>query len=368
MTSTTTMGAVVVLTLALMVITEVTGVQIYEQQQREEVVDLQRQHHQQDDNRDERRLFNSSGFCNTKNYTNMPEKGVCLSYFSCLAKGGVRKGSCWLGFGTCCVFERTCGQCSNATVTYFTDRHPYSTMLDSCGITIHKAYNVCQLRLDMIKLDLSEPNVEGVCVDQYLQVTGADTQIFTICGSNSGQHLIVPARTSFRPITISIINNNDATVNANSRWNIKVEQLSCNSSDLGTRGTRHLQARYSICVKPWSHCGLSWTPSIDQPSFTITDIYDSSFPLPGFQYDSLCATNYNNTFTDYLMIPGGSIFTPSSTTGIPASIFCGLKFPPEVRASGYQVIFITNDQEAVDNDADNRGFHLIYQEQTNCEC
>ncbi|KAK4310986.1 hypothetical protein Pmani_017480 [Petrolisthes manimaculis] len=263
--------------------------------------------------------------------TGVTETGVCLPYFTCLAVGAVHKGHCRLGLGHCCVFEKTCGQQSKSKVTYFTDSRANATSLSSCSVIIHKAHNICQLRLSMVELELSEPNAEGVCVDQYLQITGGDKQMFRICGTNTGQH-----------------------------W------------------TRHLQETYTICVKPGLNpCGLSWTPSSDIPSFTITDQYlANSPPVGGGSIDAACGSQLpgnNGVFTDYLMIPGGQVYTTGSTISTPGSIFCAITFPDEVRefyllppAPGYQITFVANNQEAADGDVDNRGFHLLYREHTNC--
>ncbi|KAK3888259.1 hypothetical protein Pcinc_007677 [Petrolisthes cinctipes] len=290
--------------------------------------------------------------------TGVTETGVCLPYFTCLAVGAVHKGHCRLGLGHCCVFEKTCGQNSKSKVTYFTDARVNATSLSNCAVVINKAHNICQLRLSMIELELSEPNYEGVCDNQYLQVIGADKQMFHICGTNTGQHSPVGCDQYYLQSTGSVKSFNYATTPSsalipNTVW----------------PGTRHLQETYTICVKPGlNHCGLSWTPSSDQPSFTITDQYFSNETLPGGGVvDSLCGRGVNGTFTDYLMIPGGQVYTTTtSTISTPGSVFCGIQFPPEVRAPGYQITFVANNQEASNNDADNRGFHLLYREHTNC--
>ena len=49
--------------------------------------------------------------------------------------------------------------------------------------------NVCQLRLDFITFEIGQPNAEGVCEGDFMEVLDTkSTTPLKICGINTGQH------------------------------------------------------------------------------------------------------------------------------------------------------------------------------------
>ncbi|XP_071553098.1 uncharacterized protein [Panulirus ornatus] len=313
--------------------------------------------------------------------------GTCLPYFQCAkVSGGDVDGKCSYGLGECCVFERTCGASSPASLTYFTSRSKDATVVGTCALTITKGNNICQLRLYMKELELSEPNADGVCVKQYLEVQGISGGAPRICGTNSGQHLYVDVRADTGPYKVGVVNMDN---NPLSSWDIEVQQVPCDSDERlaptgcsqyytgvsghvksfnyatqpttqlqanGDPGSRHLQETYTICVRQEpGYCSLKWTPAPgDAYAFTLTGnlIANPNIPLPIFNVatDQLCP------FTDYLVITDGRIPLETGTT----SVFCGSLFPESVTSDSFRATVVANDQEFADDDLDNRGFHLQY--------
>ena len=84
--------------------------------------------------------------------------------------------------------------------------------------------NICQVRLEIENLQLADPDANGKCVEEYLQVrecgflmpcylflqiqvtggVGNSGKIPVICGTNNGQHIIYTAIPNF-PARLSIV-------------------------------------------------------------------------------------------------------------------------------------------------------------------
>lgn len=314
--------------------------------------------------------------------------GVCLPYFYCGKYEGTVEGKCTLGLGECCVYQKSCGSSSFAVTTHFLSTDAAATGKGECAVSLSKASDVCQLRLDLKTAELAPPDAEGVCQDQFLQVEGVSGVSPKICGTNSGQEIYLDVRADDGPFEVKVTNNVDSP---DSEWDIEVEQIGCTSPDLapagclqyikgktgeiqsfnyedkpteakqpsGNTGTRHLQENYSICVRQeQGYCSIKWAAAMGEThAFTLTG---DVVTFPGF-----FASNINGgcPFTDHLVIAGSKVVAGGGET--PASIFCGSKFPDEVVSESFRVDVVTNGQEADDSDLDNRGFHLEY-EQVKC--
>lgn len=77
------------------------------------------------------------------------------------------------------------------------------------------------MRLDFLALSLAQPDGNGYCVTDSVQVVGGASTVPIICGENSGQHMYVYFNGDS---DIKII------VSANSigrSWSIKVAQIGC---------------------------------------------------------------------------------------------------------------------------------------------
>ncbi|KAK3888258.1 hypothetical protein Pcinc_007676 [Petrolisthes cinctipes] len=312
-------------------------------------------------------------------------EGTCLPYFLCNNLQGTVDGTCSAGFGQCCLFERSCGDGSDTLLSYFTNVDANANTVTSCDLSVTKIQNVCQLRLEMPLMTLAEPDSEGECVDQYLEVTGGQGgNSIKICGDNAGQHLVVNVKDAEGPFIVSVVNT---VVTPSSTWRIKITQISCDSPDLAPvgcdqyyleptgsvksfnyvnkestatldtpdgikPGARHLQGSYTVCAKVETEsCGLTWSSSPDDYSFTIT-----GNPTLAPQFNIQINEDCLSPATDYLLFSVGE----STESEEPIILVCGTRFPPDVSSSSDRFKVIANSVEAGDNDLDNRGFHLSY--------
>lgn len=97
--------------------------------------------------------------------------------------------------------------------------------------------NVCQLRVDLLDFALAPPNGDGICNTDVISITGSASSLPSLCGENSGQHLIVDFA-GRNPITITIKTTSSYTFGRH--WNIRVAQINCDSEYRGKRLLYHL--------------------------------------------------------------------------------------------------------------------------------
>merc|ERR1719495_702953 len=174
--------------------------------------------------------------------------GSCYTASECAAKGGSSSGSCASSFGVCCVFEKSCGGGSiSENCTYFT-----SAALNkggSCGLTICKSdADVCQLRLDFETFVLNNPVTStAITITTTLnanRIGSCDTDSFgvtvpggksppQICGTNTGQHMYIPASDQCNVLNANIGSSSTATTSA---FTIKVTQIECSSKTKAPNG------------------------------------------------------------------------------------------------------------------------------------
>ncbi|XP_063868086.1 uncharacterized protein LOC135104486 [Scylla paramamosain] len=340
--------------------------------------------------RDERILFASNPLvCDG----DAERQGACLPYFRCDSYGGVVEGTCRV-VGQCCVVERSCGQTSEARITYFTSKQ-YMISDTTCSVTISPsssiaASDICQLHVTLEKMTLTEPNPDGKCDEQYLEVRGGKENSFKVCGIGNNQTLVVDVEGMEGPFKVSVTTLKE---NLNSDWQVKVVQVPCNSDDLAPNGchhyvtgitgevksfnydtkessrkhdndmpgSRHLQESYTICVRAEEgYCGVKWTspsgPTEDKYTFTLTGNLAPGVidPVFGSSLNEDCA------FTDYLLITDANIVDEEETV----AVLCGSLFPsPGLYSKSFKVRVVANDQEFDEEDIDNRGFHLAYEQQ-----
>ncbi|XP_069702658.1 uncharacterized protein [Periplaneta americana] len=178
--------------------------------------------------------------------------GTCYSRKECASLSGLASGSCARNWGTCCVIQRTCGSTSNLNCTYFSNPgYPgLYTGNGRCSISITKCNsNICQLRIDLLDFTVGQPDANGNCLDDYLEITGGASSVPRICGENTGQHVYVDFPADNNPIQITVRTN--PAVTANRKWNIRINQIECTSPERG--GPLVI---YDFLTGK-SHCGIS---------------------------------------------------------------------------------------------------------------
>lgn len=305
------------------------------------------------------------------------EEGVCLRAADCLLYGGVSHGSCGGVFGTCCLFERQCGQISDAYMTYFTNpRYPEPTIgFGECKLTIAPMnQHICQYRIDFDKLTLAGPDSSSDCVTDTLSITGGSL-VPRLCGSLDGQHVYLDTKPGGGPIEISI----DTTKGGpqSREWKMRITQVPCDSPKRvpagclqfynGTSGvirsfnfarelpknytTRQLKDHhYGICVNSLvGYCELTWSPTRMPYPFTLGGDPRLREALYGIR----------NCTSDYITIPGGS-FTAASGRSVAVERFCGARFPAKVRTKTNPYMLYVHVDDTEKDDSRNAGFSLDF--------
>jgi len=171
----------------------------------------------------------TNDFCLGENTYN----GTCLTATECSAKtGSVASGSCAQGFGVCCtVFISTCGQTTSLNNTYWqnADYPDTSTTAGQCALYVAKmSSQICQLRLDFIKLVIADPdqsaNTATQCLVDIFTVSGASNNVPAICGTATDQHMYIDVSPATNQVTLSMLLSGTATSRS---WLINVAQIPC---------------------------------------------------------------------------------------------------------------------------------------------
>nr|XP_053656107.1 uncharacterized protein LOC128704914 [Cherax quadricarinatus] len=187
--------------------------------------------------------------CVTTDTTNT--LGTCMSSYQCTTSGGVSKGTCVKGLAVCCLITRTCKATSSLNNTHFVNPSASNTELGACTLTInHMNDNICQMRLDFISLELSQPDTNGNCATDFLAVTGGVSDVPMICGSNSGQHIYYDVDPKGGPVKVTI-DRLIISLKTNT-WNIKITQIACNSRYRGEASSACI--RFSRLLKCPNSC------------------------------------------------------------------------------------------------------------------
>ncbi|KAK4320531.1 hypothetical protein Pmani_007689 [Petrolisthes manimaculis] len=235
--------------------------------------------------------------------------GTCLTSSDCKNRGGLSSGTCANGLGVCCVITRSCNSGTSLNNTYFTQPAATSNALGACTLTVNRMNtNICQVRLDFINLELSQPDYDGVCQDDFLTITGGVSPAPMLCGLNTGQHIYYDLDPNGGVVKVTVDRAISASLTRS--WTIKVSQITCDSkfrapvgclqyftdttntvnsfnfanTDVFINGTRQLaNMDYGVCIKRAdNYCGISWEANYDlgRFGFTVTDVPEAtSYPL-----------------------------------------------------------------------------------------
>merc|ERR1712180_144852 len=202
--------------------------------------------------------------------------GTCYTRSECTSKGGTASGSCASSFGVCCIFEVSCGDTTLAeNNTYFTSTD--ISKGSNCKMTVCKcSTDVCQLRLDFETFVLNVPitnaaetsNVQGnianagaftqggTChVDTFGVSSPGSTTIPTVCGTNTGEHMYVPASDQCNVLSANIGSTSTST---SSSFSIKITQIPCSSPVLPPKGClQYFYGSPSGTVTSYNYAGTS---------------------------------------------------------------------------------------------------------------
>nr|XP_019546318.2 uncharacterized protein LOC109416717 [Aedes albopictus] len=311
--------------------------------------------------------------------------GTCQIRGECVSNGGIGSGPCstMTVQAVCCVFISTCGGSGSNNVTYFQNSgypNPYNGGGTCTYTVIPPDSTVCQLRVDFSAFTLSQPNGDGLCTVDNIQISGGSSRVPIICGDNNGQHVYVNFNGQ-NAITITV--STTAATSFNRVWNMQLSMISCTSTyaapagclqyyldsagniqsfnygssansafnALGMVGTRQMSNQnYGICVRAGAdQCSISYNmASGDLFAFTLTgDVLALTAAMLGTADVAMVGTDCT---TDYLIIPNPS--------GVTTDRFCGMALVPVTSTPPFVLYYITDGADA--NDAANRGFSLQY--------
>jgi len=177
--------------------------------------------------------------------------GTCYTAEECSTKGGTSDGSCASGFGVCCVFTLSCGGSAGENQTYLI-QSSVTSLTSPCKYTIcPTASDICRIRFDFTTMvlagavagsitaaatavgaagTLNGPLI-GDCVDDQFSISGGlGRGSPTICGTNTGYHMIVDADRTGNTCHTALFNIGGTTSTSRS-WNILVTQYACGDTD-----------------------------------------------------------------------------------------------------------------------------------------
>jgi len=146
--------------------------------------------------------------CNADN-TNM--NGTCYTAEECESRDGTASGSCAEGYGVCCIITVACGGTTAENCTYLQQEASNSPRFDSDTLDTQCSYKICpqtssvnRIKLELRTFTIAPPGVPtaldgaavgtdfmntniGQCIDDTFSAGNSPI----ICGTNSGQHMIV---------------------------------------------------------------------------------------------------------------------------------------------------------------------------------
>ncbi|EZA49837.1 hypothetical protein DMN91_005680 [Ooceraea biroi] len=331
-------------------------------------------------------LFSVVRFANSECLSSTDQlNGTCFTRRECTNFGGNPSGPCANGLGTCCVFQKSCGSTTNINNTYFVNpRYPITYRGgERCSITVQRCNsNICQLRLDFLEATWAQPNATGWCDFDVFLVSGGSSTVPRICGENTNQHVYVDFNGA-TPITISVDTNADYAFDR--RWNIRIQQIACDSVckapngclqyyksvsgtvmsfNFGTTenarapqiGTRQMvNHRYGVCVRmELGYCSIEWSQA-DRFSFSVSG--DTGSFDPDIIGTDLVAESGAACTTDFVIVPD------PRENGIPANTdrFCGNGFITKTSdLKPFVMYVVTNGDEMLE--AQNKGFRLMFRQ------
>jgi len=298
--------------------------------------------------------------------------GTCYTSSECSSRGGTAGTSCASGFGVCCTFVLSCGNSTSENNSYLIQAAS-TTLTSACTYEICRIdSSVCRIKYDFTAMVLATPQVGttaetaptgthggsvGDCTTDTFTITNpGKISPPTICGTNSGQHMILDATSSCQAVTINL-GSSDTTTSRS--WTIVVSQYTCAEETIsgapgclqyftGTTGrfasfgvntavavaantadVTHLSNQnYDICIRrESSYCYICYFTSIN--GIASTPANQASFGLSLTAAAIASSVVGSECSQDYISIPGGQAMAVAAaaittTSGANTnSRFCG---------------------------------------------
>merc|ERR1711935_1022123 len=295
--------------------------------------------------------------------------GTCYTSEECSTKGGASDGSCASGFGVCCVFALACGGSASENQTYLIQAS-VTSLTSPCKYTVCPCgTDICRIRFDFTTMvlagavagtvtaaatdvgaagTLNGPLI-GDCVDDQFSITGGlGRGTPTICGTNTGYHMIVDADRTGNACHTAAFNIGGTTSTSRS-WNVLITQYGCGDTDSSgwpgclqyytatasniqnfgfpptittvTSGVTHLSNQhYDICIRRASgYCYICYTPTIIATTTAAVGtpvIAQISFGLSIGGIAAMPSSLISNTCSqDWIEVPGADTAAIAAISG-----------------------------------------------------
>lgn len=182
--------------------------------------------------------------------------GTCFTDQECKARGGTKSGSCADGFGVCCIKMLANGESSNLNMTHISSTGKARTTTITAGATKYTicpaSDAICRIRFDFTTFILAGPVTTpgtlansnggilaeqaaslGDCTeDQFSIANPASAGTPVICGTNTGQHMIVDSD----GVGCSDVHFSIGHASFSRSWDITVLQFECSNEMGGPAG------------------------------------------------------------------------------------------------------------------------------------
>lgn len=285
------------------------------------------------------------------------KNGTCYLADECKERGGEASGTCGGEYGVCCVIELSCGGTSKDNNTFITQKSKSTFALAerACEYKIcPQAPTVTRIRFDLQTFVLADPGLQtakaagsgvavvGPAIGQCLSDTFALSGSPEICGTNTGEHMIVD---SDGMNCVSAMFTIGASTTVSRSWTILATQYRAGEEESSMAGpsgclqyftassgviksfnfptafssaitadaTHLVNQKYDICIRRASGmCHICYTPIIagtagviDQGTYGIGLADGTTSTASATSVDSNCKE-------DFLLIPNGGLSTLSS--------------------------------------------------------
>lgn len=297
--------------------------------------------------------------------TGTTRNGTCFTAEECSNKNGVNEGACASGFGVCCVISLACGGSTSENNSYIVQSSTTTAPATPCKYDVCPCNSdICRIRYDFTthtlatqtlgtSLATGTPNAVlsgaiGDCAtDQFSISSPGSFGSPVICGTNTGQHMILDSDgSSCQQVNFNI----GASTTTTRSWDIYVTQYTCGQEDIaGPRGclqyysatsgviksfgylttntasstsvsTTHLQNQdYEICFRRGAgncyQCYFTWAATLQHQSFGLSV---SNNAIEKASIGTQCTD-------DYITIPQGTTTAIAAATAASARSdrFCG---------------------------------------------
>merc|ERR1719483_982649 len=261
--------------------------------------------------------------------------GTCYTAEECSTKGGTNDGTCASGFGVCCIFALGCGGSASENQTYLV-QSSVTTLTSPCTYTICPcSSSICRIRFDFTTMvlagavarsltaapaavpaaaTLNGPFI-GDCVDDQFSISGAlGSGTPTICGTNTGYHMIVDSDPGGNTCHKALFNIGGTTTTSRS-WTIRVTQYGCGDTD--NSGWPGCLQYYTATANTVQNFGFP--PTITAVTAAVTHLSNQHYDICIRRASGFCYICYSPTIIAAITAAIGTPITAAISFGLSIS-------------------------------------------------